>query len=176
MGNVILGLLLLAPQTLYELKKQFEAGVSLFYSASAGSIRTALLGLLDRGLVTVTEHVENGRNKKTYAITDAGRAEFERWMSEPITGGNVEVAALSRVFFLGLLPDPAARAAILDGIVERTEADLAGLEAYAARLDAAEIPEHWREAFTHQRATLDYGIVQHRTALEWFRRHRDATR
>lgn len=46
MANVILGLLMLWPQSLYELTKSFEAGISLFYSASTGSIKRALLSLI----------------------------------------------------------------------------------------------------------------------------------
>ena len=47
MGHVILGLLmLLGPQTLYSLNKQFERGPSLFYRASFGSLQSALRGLL----------------------------------------------------------------------------------------------------------------------------------
>ena len=65
MGNVILGLLMLSPMTLYELNKQFEAGVSLFYAASLGSIRSAVLGLLDKELVSITESVDNGRQVVT---------------------------------------------------------------------------------------------------------------
>ena len=53
MAHVILGLLLIAPQSLYGLVKAFEAGVSLFYSASSGSIKRALDGLLAQGLIEV---------------------------------------------------------------------------------------------------------------------------
>ena len=53
MSHVILGLLMLWPQSLYELTKNFEAGVSLFYSASTGSIKRALDGLLADGRIAV---------------------------------------------------------------------------------------------------------------------------
>lgn len=172
MGHVILGLLLMAPATLYDLKKQFEAGISMFYSASAGSIRAALVGLLERGLVSVDEHVERGRNKKTYSITDAGRAEFAEWIQTPVGGRDLEVQVLSRVFFLGLLPDAASRREVVDGLIARVRAELEGLEDAARGLDAQQIPAEWREIFAHQRATLDYGLAQHRTALDWLEGHR----
>ena len=55
MANVILGLLLLAPMSLYDLIKAFEQGISLFYSASSGSIKRALDGLLKKGYIVVAD-------------------------------------------------------------------------------------------------------------------------
>lgn len=167
MGNVIIGLLLIGPATLYTLNKQFEQGISLFYSASLGSIRSALTVLLDKGLVTVAESVENGRSKKTYTITDAGRVAFTEWMLAPIVGGNLETVALSKLYLLGLLPAD-ARAGILADITDRIARDERELEQLAGRLDAIELPEEYREIFRYQRLTLDYGLRSHRAALTFF--------
>ena len=168
MGKVILGLLLLRPATLYSLSKQFEQGVSLFYSASLGSLRAAVAVLLERGLVTVAGSVENGRNKKTYSITDAGRTAFTEWMTAPITGGDLETIALSKVYFLGMLTDPVSRATVLAGIVDRIRADQRQLVSLAGHLDAVDIPQEDAEIFKYQRITLDYGLLTHRTAREFF--------
>ena len=169
MGNVILGLLLLGPSTLYALNKQFEQGISLFYSASLGSIRSALTVLHDKGLITATESVENGRSKKTYAITDAGRAAFSEWMLAPIATGNLETIALSKLYLLGLLPED-ARAGILADITDRITRDEAQLAELAAALDTMELPQAYREIFRYQRLTLDYGLMSHRAAREFFAR------
>jgi DNA-binding PadR family transcriptional regulator len=168
MGNVILGLLLLAPQTLYSLNKQFEQGISLFYRASYGSLQSALKSLLGKGFVTFAEGIEGGRNKKTYSITDAGRHAFDEWMHTPVGGGDLEVAALSKLFFLGLVVDDAARLAVLDDLVAATAREKARLEGFAAQLDAFEVPDEYARVFTYQRATLDYGLMAHRAALDWF--------
>ena len=63
MRYVVLGLLIFAPRTIYQLNKQFQ--VLLFYQASLGSIRTALQALVRDGNATVTETIENGRLKKS---------------------------------------------------------------------------------------------------------------
>ncbi|MGB3909391.1 MAG: PadR family transcriptional regulator [Pseudolysinimonas sp.] len=167
MGNVILGLLLIGPATLYTLNKQFEQGISLFYSASFGSIRSALTVLLDKRLVTVAESVENGRSKKTYSITDAGRAAFTEWMLAPIAGGNLETVALSKLYLLGLLPAE-ARSGILNDIADRIAHDERQLEQLAGMLDTMELPPEYREIFRYQRLTLDYGLMSHRAAREFF--------
>ncbi|MFK4729998.1 PadR family transcriptional regulator [Agromyces mediolanus] len=167
MAHVILGLLLLAPQSLYDLIKNFEAGVALVYSASSGSIKRALDGLLANGSIEVESVEPGGRGRKVYRATDAGRAEFHRWMSGPIEGADLETAALSRLFFLGLLA-PAERAAVLERIRERAAANVAELEAVERHLSALEVPEEFREVLAYQRATLDYGLSSGRHALAWF--------
>lgn len=175
MANVILGLLLLAgPQTIYALNKHFEGGVGLFYRASLGALRGALTRLLERGEVTFTESVENGRSKKTYAPTDAGREAFFTWLTGPVTGSDLETQALARTFFLGLLPDDGARRAVLDRIIERASADETQLRGVAAQLDSIQMPPELAAVFRFQRATLEYGLLTHRVGIEHFSRLRDS--
>ena len=168
MAHVILGLLLIAPMSLYDLVKGFEAAVSLLYSASSGSIRRALETLLNAGLIEV-DHVEPGaRGRKVYRVTEAGRADFHAWMTGPMAGPDAEAAVLPRLFFLGLL-DPAERAEVVGRMSARVEKDLAQFEALDERLDAEEVPEGYADVAAFQRATLDYGVAAHRFALGWFR-------
>ena len=174
MANVILGLLLtVGPQTIYDLNKQFEAGVSLFYRASLGALRTALAALLARGEVEVEELVEGGRAKKRYSVTDAGRVAFDRWMRDPITASDLETAAMSKTFFLALVPALDERLAVLDDIIERASADTAALEGVAVHLDSFQVPAEHADAFRYQRATLDYGIGAHRHAVDFYRTLRE---
>lgn len=172
MAHVILGLLLISPQSLYGLIKAFEAGPSLFYSASSGSIKRALDGLLARDLIEVVD--AGARGKKIYHVTDAGRAEFRSWMLSDITGTDLETAMLSRHFFLGLL-EPVDRTQVLQLITARLDADLARLVALDEHLDTVEIPEGYHDVAAYQRATLDYGIASDRFTIDWFRkRYEDA--
>lgn len=172
MAHVILGLLLIAPQSYYGLVKGFEAGVALFYSASSGSIKRALDNLLARGLVEVASAETGGRGKKTYRVTDAGRQEFRRWMTGELDGADLESAALSRLYFLGLV-EPSERVPVLRRIEARIESDLARFSQLDERLDTADVPEGLGEVAAHQRATLDYGIAALRFALGWFRDYAD---
>jgi DNA-binding PadR family transcriptional regulator len=168
MAHVILGMLLIRPQSFYGLIKAFESGVSLFYSASSGSIKRALDTLRDKGLIEVASVDTGARGKKTYCVTDAGREEFRSWMTEEWTGTPTETAMLSRLFFLGLLEED-ERAPVLARITARLEADLARLEALDVRLDSTDVPEGYRDVAAYQRATLDYGVRSTRFALDWFR-------
>lgn len=175
MGNVVLGLLLLAgPQTIYSLHKLFGQGVSLFYRASLGALRGALAGLLERGEVVYEESIERGRSKKTYRPTEAGVAAFRAWMLGPIAGSDVETVALSKLFLLGLVESAAERRAILDGVVERIREDADELDALAAELDRLDLPPEAQRALDYQRSALAYGIGAHRFALAHFAAIRDA--
>lgn len=169
MAHVILGLLLLWPQSLYELTKNFESGVSLFYSASVGSIKRALDRLLADGHIHV-ESADGPRGKKTYAITAAGREEFRCWMLAELTGADFEAAALARAHFLGLLAAD-ERPIVTAHIEERIRWDLARLERLEAQVTTTEVPAGFEEIARFQIATLQYGLTACRTALAWTEAH-----
>ena len=174
MAHVILGLLLIAPQSLYDLIKAFEAAVSLFYSASSGSIKRALDTLRTRGLIEVASVEAGSRGRKVYRVTESGHQEFHAWMTGEPTGPDLEVSALSRLYFLGLL-EPDERALVLRHITIRIEKSLAEFTDLDERLEERHIPEEHHDIAVHQLATLDYGIAAHRFMLDWFREHLDRT-
>lgn len=166
MQYVILGLLLLGPQSLYDLHKQFGQGVSLFYSASFGSIQRALQQLVAQRLVTVADAPDDRRGRKLHTITAAGRAAWREWMLSPVAGKDVETTMLSKVFLTGFLPAE-DRAEVVSRLRTRVDAELDGLEAARQAIDSQSIPAEYAEIFAYQRATLDYGIRAHRLATEW---------
>lgn len=167
MANVILGLLLIAPQSLYDLVKNFERGVSLLYSASAGSIKRAIDSLLGQGLIEVASAEPGVRGRKVYRATDAGRETFAAWMQSDLTGADAESAALHRFHFLGLF-EAEERVVTLERIVSRLESDLSELSALNEQLEGIDVPEEHREIADYQLATLEYGLDGHRRALDWF--------
>jgi len=172
MQYVILGLLQLGgAQTIYLLNKAFDAGVGLFYRASLGALRTSLQALLAKGHVTVETVTDGGRTKKLYSPTEAGLAAFHAWMRSPITESDLETAALSRLFFLALIPTAAERAAILAEVVARGEADLAQLQETDGMLTglADTIPPEYAGVLHYQHATLRYGLATTGVGLEHFR-------
>lgn len=76
-GEVRLALLSLlesGPKHGYELMKELETKSGGIYKASAGAIYPALQQLEDEGMVT--SDMTSG--KRTYSLTDAGRAELQR--------------------------------------------------------------------------------------------------
>ena len=170
MQLVILGLLLGEALSLYDVRKRFTAGISLFYSASFGSIQRALTQLVESGAVTVAQVEADARGKKLYAVTAAGR---ERWRAEmlaPLSGGtDAETQALARIYLLGRLDSPADRTGVLELIRAHAETSLATLRTLEVQVDAAAtgLTEDQHRVFGFQRATLDYGLRSHELLLRW---------
>lgn len=173
MENVVLGLLIIRSLTLYELNRAFKQGISLFYSASYGSLQAAVRSLLEKGWIVFEEGVEQGRNKKVYSVTDAGREAFQCWMLAAIPASRLEVTALAKVYFLGLMPDRRWKIQILDEIVAKVEQVHAELLQMEAAIGAYNVPTEHREILTYQLKTLDYGIQAHVFARAWFGALRD---
>ena len=91
-------------------------------------------------------------------------------MSAPVASGDLEVLALSKLFFLGLLDDRAERARVLEDLVSAIDRERASLEGFGEHLDAVDVPDEFARVFHYQRRTLDYGVMSHRAALDWFLR------
>lgn len=168
MRFVIIGLLLSGPLSLYEVQRRFSSVISLFYSASSGSIQRALRTLVEDSYVTVVDDAESPRGRKLHYVTDEGRDAWRAWMLEPITGSDLEQAMLARVFFLGQLEAADERMRVLAGIRERAEAELERLDAIKAPVSAPEAAELNRTQI-YRFATLDYGVRSTRLALDWLR-------
>lgn len=141
---VLLGLLDAEPRYGYELRAVFESFLGGTWPLNIGQVYTTLTRLERDGLV-VAEVVPQDLlpDRKVYALTDAGRAELERWSGEAEVGP----VRLRDEFFLKVavrsLSDPAAaarlihaqRTAHLDSLAELTRAqDDAGLHPATALL------------------------------------------
>lgn len=169
MENVVLGLLIIQSLTLYEMNQGFKQGLSMIYSASFGSMQTALKNLLAGGMVTFEERVDHGRNKKVFSITATGREAFFQWMAAETPLNKLEVVGLAKVYFLGLIPDVEQRKKIVTEILNKLllmEDHLSGMN---DTLKTLRVPEAQQEIFMYQIKTLDYGRGAHAFAREWFK-------
>lgn len=156
---VILGFLMLKSMTKYDIKCNLEKEVSPFYAPSYGSINHSITKLLKDGLITFVQVVENGRQKKIYSLTDAGRSAFLSWLREPVTKVAEGQLLIGKIYFFGFLD---------------REEQVASLKAYKAGLDEAlgqyrafekgfpmdEIEEKYKKIVTWQMHTLSYGIME----------------
>ena len=79
----ILGFLMEAEATGYDLRRRFLDPIGFFYRVSDGSIYPALKRLAREGLVTVRTERHGRRTRKVYAITVRGRERFVRMLREP---------------------------------------------------------------------------------------------
>lgn len=170
MEYVILGLLMLQPNSVYGIRKAFEQGISMFYSASLGSIQTAVKRLEDKGLVAGESTVENGRAKKILGVTVAGEAAFFQWLHAPLEQSNLEVGFLSRLYFVGLIPLKQDRLTRLRAMREDILLSRQQLLSAEKELDQLQLPDAYQEVFFFQRKVLQYGVDTHGYGIEWLER------
>ena len=117
--------------------------------------------------ISFIETVENGRNKKIYHLTDKGKLSFFQWMHDDLPMNKLEIVALSKVFFLGLIVTTEEKKQILEKIliaIKSMESELIDLAKTLAQL---QLPEEAMKIYRYQFKTLDYGILTHGVAREW---------
>lgn len=124
--HALLGLLAVEPRSGYELTKAFEGDIGRYaWQVGHTSVYPELGRLAGEGLVEVTH--EGARGSRTYAVTDAGRAELRSWLlAAPRPGGKVRNEQVLRMFLLSAL-DPADALLVLRRIAEHTAGEAAEL-------------------------------------------------
>ena len=79
----ILGLMMQAPVTGYDIAKAFGPGLGSFWSAKHSQIYPELKRLTEEGLIRYSVVTQGERmEKKLYKITDAGQENFMQWLAE----------------------------------------------------------------------------------------------
>lgn len=154
---MVLGLVENAGQaTPYQLKQVASRSVGNFWTIQHAQLYTECARLAKAGLLD-EEREAGGRRRRTYRLTEAGRAALDAWRSEPATElGELRSPGLLQLFF-GAETEPLARAQI-----ESHGAKLAEYEALHA--EAQEwLPEG-------QRLALEAGIAHEREWLRFWRR------
>src|SRR4051812_21957038 len=139
--HALLGLLEMQPSTGYELTRRFDQSLSHAWHAGHSQIYPELTRLETEGMAHVVS--EGARGSRTWAITDAGRSELHRWLTEaePRRAQRNETAL--RWFLLLLLDAPDRHAALTRELAFLDAAD-AELREAAARLDSLEAPKPFR--------------------------------
>jgi len=127
MDKLVLGLLMLAKLTIYEIHVIVGKNFQSMCSDSLGSIQAAMKKLLAAGMVVYSEYVEKGLNKKRYSITDKGRQEFMEWLAVPADMTNFKNVELGKFLFMGLAPSE-KRLDLIDGMIQKLETELSYLQ------------------------------------------------
>lgn len=168
MEQVILGLMVLQSMTIYELHNVFKRGVSLFYSASYGSLQSALKKLVEREMVTFEEVMEGKRKKKIYTITDAGGKEFYKWMRAEIPKRKMTSTILAKLYFLGLIKRKKDKRDIIEGFITALKESEETLVQADAQVRDFVTPPALNDLFLYQYKTLEFGLHSSRFTIAWF--------
>lgn len=163
----ILGLLNYSNMTGYEIREVFRDSLNFFWTAQTSQIYRELQTLSKNGWVTGTTVVQTGKpDKIVYSITDAGKAELLRWLSESETGLSARIPVLMRVFFFGERSKE-ENLAYFKRLQEECRQYLAAMEPigesvqlYSQMLDAPQKAEYWQ-------MTADFGKRTMQMYIDW---------
>lgn len=129
----LLGLLADEAGSGYELTKKFERSLDRYaWHAKHNQVYQELNRLAADGLAEVVE--EGARGRKTYAITEAGRADLRQWLLNPPRNPVVRNEFVLRLFLLFAL-DPKEARAVLAEYAAAAQRDLDALNALVESAD-----------------------------------------
>ena len=172
LSRALLGLTAAEPMSGYGLARLFERTLARAWPARHPQIYPALAVLEAQGLLRVSE--TGPRRRKTYAVTDAGIAEVQRWLRETTPDRTVRNETILRLFMLWLLESHEA-IAFFDDEIESHRQRLAGFEQTLAD-DERQRRDHGTAqggiAFCASLA-LDWGIRYEREYIDWATQARD---
>ena len=150
----------------YEIKRHIERHFGHMWTINYGQIYPNLKTLETEGLIALN-HVgpseKGGPNRKLYAVTPAGRADFARWLkSDEESRMFLRDPFLMRFIFFGF-GDPHQAVAILDRQIAQYEEQYRRREQHVAR---------WRERGRYVRLIAELGVEFNRIYVDWLRRAR----
>ena len=173
---MILGLLILSSRTIYQLRQRIDKGLGLMYSSSTGSIQASLKKLVSNGYITASETVENGRHKKIYCITDAGRDYFSKWIDSPLSSAEIRCPELTKLYFLGL-GTAEKRKDILESYIAAMRERLSALTVISNEGDEMieseqyrSMPLKMRDIIVFQNASAKFGRDLIEFVIRWYER------
>jgi PadR family transcriptional regulator, regulatory protein AphA len=160
----ILGILSLGPMSGYDIRKMFEKSIGNFWSESYGQIYPLLKTLVDEGFATSCIERQVGKpDRHVYSLTDRGREELRRWLTEPVKDqiGRIEIAL--KLFF-GHEVGAADSIGQVERFREMRNQEIYALQAIEERLRAEQADN---VNLPYILATVSYGQHVTRALLDW---------
>ena len=156
-----LGLLAQHPGSGYDLLRRFEKSMANVWPATQSQLYGELNKLADAGLIEVSDIGPRGR--KEYRVTEPGRAELLRWVTNPQDDPPYRNAELLRVFLLSEIPPEHARE-YMQAVADHANAELKRYQELRDCVDWG-----YDAATFYARAALEYGLRRVAMEAEWAR-------
>ncbi len=155
----LLGFLHEGPKTGWDLVATAQQRIGDFWSLTQSQVYRELTAMARRGLIDVGP--PGPRDRKPYALTDAGRAAFAEWVDAPPGPDQVRIPLLLTIAFADHLPADRL-AELVAGQREVHEERLARYREHQAALSRADgVP-------AARLATLEFGLRHEEAVLDWF--------
>lgn len=158
---VVLGLVaLFGESTPYDLKRRVAGTIGHFWSFPHSQLYSEPARLAGLGLLEETRE-QDGRRKRVYRITDAGRSALAEWLRAPVAEARqIRDPGLLKLFFGGL----AEPGDVVSLAQAQTKSHRRRLEQYRSFERAADPPPGW----AHPLATLQLGKLYEQAAIEFW--------
>lgn len=163
----ILGLINYHEMTGYEIMQAFRDSLNFFWKAQTSQIYRELQTLEKKKWVEKTFVPQQGKpDKNIYSITEKGRCELLRWLSDGDLGLNPRTPILMKVFFMGEQNREdnicyfEELKAYCRMILKSLETVPEQIGAYCTFLDAGEKALYWE-------MTVEYGRRNMQMCMEW---------
>lgn len=141
--------------------REWARNYGWLYPMTNANIYPTLRKLESAGLVVHTQEIHSGRVRKVYEITEAGRAELQRWLTDPHSPrASVTDPVLLK---LSLLRGDAVAAAR-----PWLEAELAACQAEEAEMES-HLERTGPSLSKYDRMVLGHGVKMARMRTEWLR-------
>jgi DNA-binding PadR family transcriptional regulator len=160
----VLGFLTWGPMSGYDIKKTIEGSISNFWRESYGQIYPILKRIEAEGLATCSRRAsEGGRDRNVYSITEAGRADLQRWLGDPTPPPRLRNELLLKLFF-GRQGDLAT---LIGRLEEHRRDQLEALERYGQIRVELEASASGQPDLPYWLMTLRYGESEARSLIGW---------
>jgi DNA-binding PadR family transcriptional regulator len=158
---VVLGMVGLGARSGYEIKQRVEQSIRFFWTISPVQIYPSLRRLEEAGLITGRPDPQGKRRRRSYEITEAGRAALRVWLLRPDPMPfELRDTGLLRLFFADSL-DQAQAGALLAAIRERSEQRIATLRAIEPIAEKARA-----QGNLYPLLTLRIGLAYHQAMVD----------
>jgi DNA-binding PadR family transcriptional regulator len=155
----LLGLLHDGPLTGWQLIGCAQERIGEFWSLTPSQVYRELTAMAGRGLVDVGP--PGPRDRKPYALTDAGREAFAAWVAQPPGADQVRIPLLLTIAFAEHLPAERVEGLVAEQRQVHAER-LARYRAHRAAMDGDDAVPAVR------RANLEFGLRHEEAVLAWF--------
>ena len=158
-GKVILGALRGRPRSGYEIKRLVDHSTRFFWAASYGQIYPELRRLEAQGLVAGETDPSDGRRRRVYRLTPAGRGALRQWLVRREMTNELRDEGLLKLFFADALAPAEA--------LELVRAVRAQRREVLDRLREIEDSVPAKKGVVFPLVVLEYGIGLHQWMVDW---------
>lgn len=164
----ILGLLNYGAMTGYDIMLVFKDSLQFFWQAQTSQIYRELQALKKKGWVADESVAQSGKpDKKLFHITDDGKAELRRWLSDGNEKFPERSPVLMKTFFRGEL-SPSENLEAFKSLRAECMGYIENLKnaPINAKKHGANVPDE-ASASLYWQMTIDYGMMYYKMYIEW---------